>query len=118
MKNFILFGLIVTILTGCSKVQQVTYIDNTKYNYEKSNFVSLVNYMRTNSQPNETNKNEIMKRIELSGFIYQCDNKTECYIYRNSLKVRIYPDHIYIEYPDKSFKKIWDNNLATNIIYS
>jgi hypothetical protein len=103
------------LLIGCSR--SVPIVDQKNIE-ERNNFISLVNYMRSNKEVNEKSKTEVMKYIENAGFFYGCESKYECFIYRNNLKVRVFPDYVYIEYTDKTFKKIWDVNLATNIIYS
>ena len=122
MKKLILLGLVVVILAGCSKSVAYTVVNNRSVDernvQQRSYFMNMVMYMRSTKDGNEQTKSEVMKHIELSGFIYKCESKFDCFITRNNLKVRIYPDHVYIEYPNKSYKKIWDINLAVDTIYS
>jgi len=127
MKKLILLGLVSLVLAGCSRSVAYTVVHrepvddrivNQRIIEERTNFLNLVIYMRSNKEVNEQTKLEVMKYIENAGFVYRCEGKFDCFIYRNNLKVRVFPDHIYIEYPDKSYKKIWDANLATNLIYS
>ena len=122
MKKLILLGLVVVILAGCSKSVAYTVVNNRSVDernvQQRSYFMNMVMYMRSTKDVNEQTKSEVMKHIELSGFIYKCESKFDCFITRNNLKVRIYPDHVYIEYPNKSYKKIWDINLAVDTIYS
>ena len=122
MKKLILLGLVVVILAGCSKSVAYTVVNNRSVDernvQQRSYFMNMVMYMRSTKDVNEQTKSEVMKHIELSGFVYKCESKFDCFITRNNLKVRIYPDHVYIEYPNKSYKKIWDINLAVDTIYS
>lgn len=118
MKKLILIGLVAVVLAGCSRSLAYNPPVDETISHQRNSFMSMVMYMRSTKDVNEQTKIEVMKQIELAGFIYKCESKFDCFITRNNLKVRVYPDHVYIEYPNKSYKKIWDVNLAMDLIYT
>ena len=127
MKKLILLGLVAVALAGCSKSVAFTTtvhrepvsdrLVNQRIIEEKTNFINLVFFMRDTKTVSVESKNEVIRRIEMSGFGYICEHD-RCFMHRGQVKVQIQPDHIYMEFPDKSYKRIWDTSLAADMIYS
>jgi hypothetical protein len=126
MKKLILLGLVSLVLAGCSRSVAFTTVVNREpvserivnqhIIEERTNFFNLVMFMRDTKTVSIESKNEVIRRIESAGFGYICEHD-RCFMYRDRLKVQIQPDHIYMEFPDKSYKRIWDTTVAADLIY-
>lgn len=126
MKLMIAAIAVVITLTGCSKsIGWTTYIDrpiasekivNQQLIEQRQNFIDLVLFVRDSKNASYSAKDEALTRIRASGFDYICEHNN-CFMYRNQLKVQIHSDHIWIQYPDKSYKRLWDTSVAVDQIY-
>ena len=118
MKKLILLGLLSVVLAGCSKsVAYHSSVVDYRVLEERTNFLNLVVFMRNTKTFSSESKTEAIQRIESAGFGYICEHN-RCFMHRGQMKVQIQSDHIFIEYPDNSYKHIWDTNMAADIIYS
>jgi hypothetical protein len=126
MKKLILIGLVSLVLAGCSRSVAYTVVHrppvddrvvNQKIIQERTNFLNLVMFMRDTKTVSSESKTEVIRRIELAGFGYICEHN-RCFMHRGQMKVQIQPDHIYIEYPDRSTKRVWDTTTAADMIYN
>jgi len=125
MKKLILLGLVSLVLSGCSKSVAYTVVHrppvdervvNQRIIEERTNFFNLVLFMRDTKTLSVNSKNEALRRIESAGFGYICEHN-RCFMHRGQMKTQIQPDHIFIEFPDKSYKRIWDVTVAADLIY-
>lgn len=125
MKKLILLGLVSLVLAGCSRSVAYTVVHrppvddrivNQRILEERTNFLNLVMFMRDTKTVSVESKNEVIRRIESAGFGYICEHN-RCFMHRGQVKVQIQPDHIFIEYPDRSYKRIWDVTVAADLIY-
>ena len=125
MKKLILLGLLYVVLSGCSRSVAYTVVHrepvdervvNQRIIEERTNFFNLVLFMRDTKTLSVNSKNEALRRIESAGFGYICEHN-RCFMHRGEVKVQIQPDHIFIEYPDRSHKRIWDVTVAAGLIY-
>jgi hypothetical protein len=120
IKAFIIglvIGVISLFLTGCNHTNNRDQVMPVFKINEKQNFISLVAYMRDAKNVSQATKDEVVRRIESSGFGYICEHD-RCFMYRGQVKVQIQPDHIYIEYPDKTYQRVWDTNQAADMLYN
>jgi hypothetical protein len=126
MKKLILLSLVCVALAGCSRSVAFTTVVhrepvsdrvvNQRIIEERTNFLNLVMFMRDTKTVSSESKNEVIRRIESAGFGYICEHD-RCFMYREKLKVQIQSDHIFIEYPDRTYKRIWDTTVALDMIY-
>ena len=107
MKKLILLGLVSLVLAGCSRSVAYTVVHrpsvddrivNQRIIEERTNFLNLVMFMRDTKTVSVESKNEVIRRIESAGFGYICE-------------------HNRCEYPDRSYKRIWDVTVAADLIY-
>lgn len=124
-KN-VLIGLLALSVAGCSfkvhrsEIRTTPESENNQVIEKRITFLRMVEFIRVNhsAPPSETMKLEFNSMISLSGMRYACNTDNKCYLYKDNMKIQIFPEFVYIEYPDKSYRKIYDPTDAVKIIYS
>lgn len=123
-KNVIV-GLLAISVAGCSAtvVREVRTTPNHEHNQvieKRITFMRLVEFVKSNqnTRPTEEIKRKGFDLIAATGLRYACYAGNKCYLHKDTMKIQILPEYVYIEYPDKSYHKIYDAQDAVKIIYS
>ena len=126
MFKHAIIGLLALSVAGCSlkitrsEVRTTPESDNNQIIEKRITFMRMVEFVKTNqySPPSERLKQEFNAMISMSGMRYSCYSGNKCFLHKDNMKIQIHPEYVYIEFPDKSYRKIYDANDAVQIIYS
>lgn len=126
MFKTVIVGLLALTFAGCSlkihrsEIRTTPESQNDEIIEKRVTFLRMVEFVKTNqySPPSETLKNEFHAMITLSGMRYACYSGNKCFLHKDNMRIQIHPEYVYIEYPDKSYRKIYDPNDAVTLIYT
>lgn len=126
MFKHAIIGLLALSVAGCSlkitrsEVRTTPESDNNQIIEKRITFMRMVEFVKTNqySPPSERLKREFHAMISMSGMRYSCYSGNRCFLHKDNMKIQIHPEYVYIEFPDKSYRKIYDANDAVKVIYS
>jgi len=126
MFKHAIIGLLALSVAGCSlkisrsEVRTTPESQNNQIIEKRITFMRMVEFVKTNqySPPSERLKQDFNAMISMSGMRYSCYPGNKCYLHKDDMKIQILPEYVYIEFPDKSYRKIYDANDAVKVIYS
>lgn len=126
MFKHVIVGLLALSVAGCSfklvrsEIRTTPESENHEIIEKRVTFMRMVEFVKTNqySPPTERLKQEFHAMITMSGMRYSCYSGNACFLHKDNMKIQIHPEYVYIEFPDKSYRKIYDANDAVSVIYS
>jgi hypothetical protein len=126
MYKIVVTTLAAIVLAGCSttivkrEIRTTPEHEHNQVIEKRVTFMRLVEFIRVNQhvKPTEELKKELHAMITLTGLRYSCYSGNRCFLHKEDMKIQIHPEYVYIEYPDKSYRKIYDPNDAIRVIYS
>ena len=126
MFKHAIVGILAIFVAGCSfnmtrsEVRTTPESQNDQIIEKRVTFMRMVEFVKKNqfSPPSEKLKQDFHAMISMSGMRYACYTGNKCYLHKDNLKIQIHPEYVYIEFPDKSYRKLYDPNDAVQVIYS